>query len=152
MIKRNIILFFILIIISSCGYSPMYKSISNEKYNIIIDKLEGDELINSEISLNLNRYKNSNSNKKFNININTTSEKINIVKDASGKTTSYKIFIVCQIEIKSPTSKKQLIIKNDIIINNSQSGYENLNYEKSLKKNVASLLSNKIILELISFE
>lgn len=152
MIKKNIILFFILLFISSCGYTPIYKNLTENKYNIIIDKLEGDELINSEIFNNLNRYKDTNSNKKFNLNINTKSEKIDLVKDTSGKTSSYQIYITSRVEIKSATAAKELIIKNDFNINNNQAGYENLNYEISLKKNVASSVSQKIIFEFINFE
>jgi len=152
MIKRNIILICILIFVSSCGYTPIYKNVSNNKYNIIIDNLEGDELINSEIFNNLNRYKDINSDKKFNINISTTSEKIDIVKDISGKTSNYLVNIVAQVEIKSSSTIKTLVIKDDYNINNSENAFENLNYESSLKRNIASSFSQKIILQLINFE
>jgi len=152
MIKRNIILICILIFVSSCGYTPIYKNVSNNKYNIIIDNLEGDELINSEIFNNLNRYKDINSDKKFNINISTTSEKIDIVKDISGKTSNYLVNIVAQVEIKSSSTIKTLVIKDDYNINNSENAFENLNYERSLKRNIASSFSEKIILQLINFE
>ena len=151
MIKRNIILICILIFVSSCGYTPIYKNVSNDKYNIIIDNLEGDELINSEIFNNLNRYKDINSDKKFNINISTTSEKIDIVKDISGKTSNYLVNIVAQVEIKSSSTIKTLVIKDDYNINNSENAFENLNYESSLKRNIASSFSQKIILQLINF-
>lgn len=151
MIKRNIILICILIFVSSCGYTPIYKNISNNKYNIIIDNLEGDELINSEIFNNLNRYKDINSDKKFNINISTTSEKIDIVKDISGKASNYLVNIVAQVEIKSSSTIKTLVIKDDYNINNSENAFENLNYESSLKRNIASSFSQKIILQLINF-
>jgi hypothetical protein len=151
MIKRNIILICILIFVSSCGYTPIYKNVSNNKYNIIIDNLEGDELINSEIFNNLNRYKDINSDKKFNINISTTSEKIDIVKDISGKTSNYLVNIVAQVEIKSSSTIKTLVIKDDYNINNSENAFENLNYESSLKRNIASSFSQKIILQLINF-
>jgi len=151
MIKRNIILICILIFVSSCGYTPIYKNVSNNKYNIIIDNLEGDELINSEIFNNLNRYKDINSDKKFNINISTTSEKIDIVKDISGKTSNYLVNIVALVEIKSSSTIKTLVIKDDYNINNSENAFENLNYESSLKRNIASSFSQKIILQLINF-
>ena len=151
MIKRNIILICILIFVSSCGYTPIYKNVSNNKYNIIIDNLEGDELINSEIFNNLNRYKDINSDKKFNINISTTSEKIDVVKDISGKTSNYLVKIVSQVEIKSSSAIKTIVIKDDYNINNSENAFENLNYESSLKRNIASSFSQKIILQLINF-
>ena len=152
MIKRNIILICILIFVSSCGYTPIYKNVSNNKYNIIIDNLEGDELINSEIFNNLNRYKDINSDKKFNINISTTYEKIDVVKDISGKTSNYLVKIFSQVEIKSSSTIKTIVIKDDYNINNSENAFENLNYERSLKRNVASSFSQKIILQLINFE
>lgn len=152
MIKRNIILICILIFVSGCGYTPIYKNVSNNKYNIIIDNLEGDELINSEIFNNLNRYKDINSDKKFNINISTTYEKIDVVKDISGKTSNYLVKIVSQVEIKSSSTIKTIVIKDDYNINNSENAFENLNYERSLKRNIASSFSQKIILQLINFE
>ena len=151
MIKRNIILICILIFVSSCGYTPIYKNVSNNKYNIIIDNLEGDELINSEIFNNLNRYKDINSDKKFNINISTTYEKIDVVKDISGKTSNYLVKIFSQVEIKSSSTIKTIVIKDDYNINNSENAFENLNYESSLKRNIASSFSQKIILQLINF-
>lgn len=152
MVKKNIILFIILTLLSSCGYTPIYKNITNNKLYIEVGNLEGDELINSIIFNNLNRYKNRDSNKKFILDIRTTSEKIVIAKDASGKTSNYQVNIITQIEIKSSLGTKIMIMKDEFKINNNATAFENLNYERSLKRNIASSFSEKIILDLINLE
>ena len=48
--KNKIFYFFILLLITNCGFTPMYDGGKKLDYNIIISSKEGDKLINNLIS------------------------------------------------------------------------------------------------------
>ena len=70
MFKYFIKLLPVLLLMSACGFSPMYSSKNSQLYNIKIINLEGDNKINSIIRLRLNKHKNNNA-ELHNLSINT---------------------------------------------------------------------------------
>ena len=58
MIKKSFIHIFIFILISQCGFSPMYSQNSNFNENIFINSMEfkGDEEINKYLKIYLSKY------------------------------------------------------------------------------------------------
>ena len=55
----NLIILFCLLI--SCGYSPIYKDLSNVNFSIDINEISGNRKINNQIKSKLINYKSSNS-------------------------------------------------------------------------------------------
>ena len=74
----NLILTFLLFI--SCGYSPLYKDLSNVNFSITLNEVSGNRKINNLIKSRLNAYNSNNAEKKYDIDINTkyTKEALNL--------------------------------------------------------------------------
>ena len=72
---KNIFILFVILFITHCGFSPVYKS-NTLNYQINISKIEGDKTINSKIKSEIERISDKNIQKIFNIEIDTKNEKI----------------------------------------------------------------------------
>ena len=73
--KKIFINLIILILLSNCGFTPIYVKNERSSYNIEINNIVGDRLINNLISNQLNISKDKLSENKINLIINTKYEK-----------------------------------------------------------------------------
>ena len=149
MIKKLTLLLSLTIFLYGCGYSPIYNSSTNSKFDLEVINLEGDNFINRSIKSNLNRYSKKDSDKNFKIKINTIFEKKDLSKDATGKISNYQVIIISTFNISSSSSEKTIIIKENFNLQNSQNTFERQKYEKSIRKSFAESAVNKLVLELI---
>jgi len=105
----NLILTFLLFI--SCGYSPLYKDLSNVNFSITLNEVSGNRKINNLIKSRLNAYNSNNAEKKYDIDINTKYTKDIIAKDTTGAATEYKLTINAYFKVNSNNYKKELIFQ-----------------------------------------
>ena len=56
---KKIFILFVILIIPHCGFSPVYQS-NQINYQINIDKIEGDKIINNKIKSEIERISNKN--------------------------------------------------------------------------------------------
>ena len=147
--------FFLLILTTSmllqCGYSPMYSSKNGEIKNISINQINfsGDKTINNYIKTNFSRYQNMNSGKNFDLKIETKFYKETLSKDKTAKTTNYKLSSTAIIEVSSSDKFiKNLVISEEKNMDNMSDKFEEQKYQRNIKNNFASSISNKIIIEL----
>ena len=144
---KKILLIFILIAISGCGFNPIYSQNDNSVINQIykIEK-KGDDFINRKILNNLNITTNNNkSNYLFEIDSNYF--KKGITKDKANNITNYLMQI--DVNIKIINFEKNKIEKNftsNFTYNNQSDKFELLNYEKTIKNDLISKVSNEILL------
>ncbi|MDA9726183.1 hypothetical protein N9U50_04480 [Candidatus Pelagibacter sp.] len=71
---------FLLIFITSCGYTPIYSNLDLENINIKVEKVKGDKNINSLIVQKLSRYQNENTEKVYNVTIDSNYDKLILAK------------------------------------------------------------------------
>ena len=147
--------FFLLILASSmllqCGYSPMYSIKNGEIKNISINQINfsGDKTINNYIKTNFSRYQNVNNGKTFDLKIETKFYKEILSKDKTAKTTDYKLSSTAIIEVSSSGNFiKNLVISEEKNMSNMSDKFEEQKYQRNIKNNFASSISNKIIMEL----
>ena len=88
---------------------------------------------------------------KFDINILSTYEKIIIAKDTAGVATDYKINISLEFIILSENNIK-VTYSDSINIKNNSENFEQIEYEREIKKNFASDVKDKLILYLLSLD
>ena len=145
--KKKIIIFSLILLLANCGFTPVY--LNNSKVNFSIEKVnyKGDRELNNFLKLNLNRYKNVNKDNKIFIEVNTKYEKIVLSKDGTGKTTSYQLIAEVVFLIK-PNNKK-IIVTEKKIMDRINDSFEENRFERSAKQGFASLMSSKLISELI---
>ena len=148
MLKKKIIIFSLILFLTNCGFTPVY--LNNSKVNFSIEQVnfEGDRELNNFLKLNLNRYKNVNNDDKIFIEANTKYEKIVLSKDATGKATSYQL--IAEVEFLIKPNNKKIIVTEKKIMDSIDDNFEENRYERSAKQGFASLMSTKLISELIT--
>tara|TARA_Y100000996_G_scaffold116632_1_gene86755 strand:- start:634 stop:1092 length:459 start_codon:yes stop_codon:yes gene_type:complete len=139
----NYILIFFLFTLSSCDYKPIL-SYKNYKFSINVDKITGDEKVNSIITNNLNNLKGNE--KEFYVTLSSKKEKNIISKDSKGDPSIFELIINVNYNVKL---NGEIIIENNILrkttYNNISDKFELENYEKNMIDNLSRNISDRII-------
>tara|TARA_B100000900_G_scaffold413138_1_gene436429 strand:- start:594 stop:1043 length:450 start_codon:yes stop_codon:yes gene_type:complete len=147
--KNKIFYFFILLLLTNCGFTPMYDGGKKLDYNIIISSKEGDKLINNLISDEILRFSNSDSQNKIIVKINSTYNKIVLTKNSKGSVTDYRIDMVANFEIQDKTKINNIIFKDKQDIRNNSDIFEQKNVEDITKRNFAISAADRFKLALL---
>ncbi len=145
MYKKILIFLFILTGLNSCGFSPIYTDNSNKNFNIQILEKSGDRDSNNFIELNLKNYLNDKNENKFILKIYTEVQKDSIAKDTSGKTTDYELEVISNFQITYKDNVKNVKITESFSYKSIDDKLTELNYEKSIKKNISSIIVQKLL-------
>jgi len=140
-----LIVFFILV---SCGYSPLYKDLSNTNFSIIINKIDGDRTINNLFKSNLVNYNLNDSEENYNIEINTEYLKNIIAKDTTGAATEYKLTINAYFKVNSKDYESEFVFKESFNMKSISDKLEEQDYEENIKSNLVNIIAKKLILKL----
>jgi len=147
MIKKKIIFISLIIFLNSCGFTPVY--LNNTDVNFSIEQIDylGDIELNNFLKKNLNNYKNIESDNKIFIEVNSNYNKIILSKDGAGKATNYQL--VAEIKFLIKPINKVIKITEKIIMDSKADKFEEKRYERTVKQNFASSISQKLRSELI---
>ena len=154
---KKIIIILSFFLLMSCGYEPIYSKKKLEKnYNFSITSIEFEESneINQMLINNLKSFINiKNKLKLLNLKIKSSTNKTTISKNLKGNAERYLIEVRINLIIfENEVLKKEFFFKESFNYN-SQTNKFNLNqYEKNIKENLISKISNDIILELYSLQ
>jgi hypothetical protein len=146
---RNIFILFVILFITHCGFSPVYKS-NTLNYQINISKIEGDKIINSKIKSEIERISDKNIQKIFNIEIYTKYEKIIAAKNSKGSITDYLLIATATFIISNNEKTETIVFQEKQNVKNNSDFVEQRNYENTIKKNFASSFVKKLNLDLLS--
>ena len=149
--EKKIFTFILLIFLSSCGYEAIYSVKNINNYNFSISKLSfiGDREINLKIKQKLNNYTQEIKDINFILIITSTSEKIILAKDAAGDSTNFKIETTVNIDVFNKEKlKSNFIITESFNYDNNSNKFELKNYEKEIKRNLADIITEKLIFKL----
>ena len=147
MIKKNIIVISLIFFLTNCGFSPIYIKNTNTNFSIENVNYQGDRELNNFLKINLNQYKNEKSNKKIFIEAKSGYEKTILTKNSSGDVTNYKLIAKVTFLIKS--TNKKINITEEKIISSMDDKFEETRKERTVKRNFALSISNKLISELV---
>ena len=143
----------ILFLLTSCGYTPIFSNLEKNNIFIEIQNVEGDRTINNLIKNRLLQYqKNINAEKKYKIEILSDYNKLIITKDAAGVITNYRLTADVSFKINYNDSLKTIIIKEKFDIKKGDSLFEEQNYENLIKQDIANLIVQKFIFQLLSIK
>jgi len=139
--------FFLLL---SCGYEPIYsKKKINSNYNFSINSINyiGDnrvnEILKNKLKKNLNKEKKSTD---LNLNLNSRVEKVITSKDKKGNPIKFTIKIIINLEVfESEILKNKTEFAEKFEYDNKSNKFGLQQYEKNIKDNLISKLSNEII-------
>ena len=149
---KNKLTIFLLIFLTSCGYSAVYKNTKSNNLLINVIGIQGDVEMNNLIRNELELYSNPEAEDIFDINLNTTYEKKIISKDSSGKISNYELSTKVIVTVITKEKKETISLIEKFKVENNLDSFEQKNYEDIIKKNFANLIREKLILKLSSFE
>lgn len=148
MTKKNFITLFFLILFSNCDYSPIYLKNQNLDYKINIIETSGDNEINKNIVRDLNKQSKNDSVKEFAIKIDTKFSRNVLSRDAKGTATDLELKATSLFIININSNEQTITIEDKLKYKKLSNNYEQNNYEKTVKKNIASSIARKLILRL----
>ena len=153
--EKKIFTFILLIFLSSCGYEAIYSVKNIKNYDFSISKLSfiGDREINLKIKQKLNNYTQEIKDINFILKITSTSEKIILAKDDAGDSTNFKIKTIVNIDVFNKEKlKSNFIITESFNYDNNSNKFELKNYEKEIKRNLADIITEKLIFKLANIK
>ena len=142
----NLIIIFLLFI--SCGYSPLYKDLSNVNFSITLNEVNGNRTVNNLIKTKLNTYNSNVAEKNYNIDVNTKYIKDIIAKDTTGAATEYKLTVNASFKVSSSNYEKEFLFRESFNMNSISDKLEEQDYEENIQSNLANIITRKLILQL----
>ena len=147
MVYKLFIKLILLVALTSCGYSPIYSSLEDQRLNIEILEYDGDRQINLEIISKLNFHDNEQSD-LIKLSINTYYKKNDLTKSLTGEIEQYQIEAQTTYSIMTKSSKNTFTNTETFIMKNFDDDFEERNYEKKIKSNIANLNYRKLMTKL----
>ena len=141
---KNIAIITLILFLSHCGYSSIYKNQQSLDFQFNIIETRGDYEMNNLIKNEINLYSNKNSLNIYDIKINTDYGKEVLTKNSSGVITDYNLSVISIFSIKLKNKNKNFKFEEDINIKNQTDTFEQNTYEKDIKKNFASSIREKL--------
>ena len=148
MLKKILLPFLFFIILNNCDYSPVYLKGENTKLNINIIEVEGDTEINKVITNEISEIANNSYAKVINIKINTNYIRTTLARNTKGTPTDFELKATSRFEVTNPNKEQNFTIEEKFNYKKMSNSYEQSNYEKTIKKNLASSITRKLILRL----
>ena len=148
MLKKNITILFLILFLVNCGFTPVHLKNDNVNFSIEQVSFTGDRELNNFLKTYLNQYKNEKINNKVFIETESKYRKIILSKDGAGEVTNYQLEAEVIFLIKP--SNKKIKITEKKIMDSMEDKFEEARYERTVKQNFASSISNKLSSELIN--
>ena len=112
--------------------------------------MSGDKEINNYLSKELER-KSKASSEKIEIIINTNFSKRILAKDTKSFATDYELQVIGNFELKKDDKSKTIKITEKFRYKNLNDNYEQKNYEKMIKLNLAKMIISKLNFRINNF-
>ena len=150
--KKILIIYFFTLLLQGCGYVPMYAN--NQIVDFYIEEIEfddGDRDLSTYIKNNLNSYFISKGNQKYKIKTSIDYTKKTLSKNLAGETLEYDLIALIKFTISTEGVTKDLLIKESFKMNNFSDEFEERQYEKTIKQNMARSITSKLLLQISRF-
>ena len=143
--NKPFIFLILFLILSSCGYQPIY---STKNLNFTIGKVEKENTsLNNKFAKSINTLTNKESDKKINIKI-ESDKRIRVKsKDSKGNTLVLELEINLKFTNLDSDDQAQKLLSRKITYNNSDDKFKLKEYENELE----DILITKIIEDLINY-
>ena len=147
---KNIITILTFFLLFNCGFEPIHskKKLENS-YDFTISNITfiGDNLVNLTLKNNLKNYIDIETKSiKYELFINSSSVRIITSKNKKGNPEAFSTEITINVDVhKDGSLKNQITLKENFEYKNKSNKFELKQYEKNIKKNLSSELSEDII-------
>ena len=148
MLKKIFFTILLLNLLNHCEYKPVYSNQNKVNYKIIVTSFNGDKEINNLITSTIKRNNNESSNNILNISFDTKYTKNILAKNAAGTITDYQANVITKFNIQRKDGSENFSINEKFNFKKMTDEYEEKNYERTIKKNLADSISQKLVLRL----
>ena len=147
MIKKIILLSFIIVSLNNCGYTPIYSK-KNLDFEIEIVTSTGEAKVNKILFNKLNIYNdNPNAQKTFKILLDSKTTKSTITKDKKGNPTQFSINLLITMKITDDMNNTvETKFSESSTYDNSNNKFDLRKYEDNLIKNMTEKIFSEMIL------
>ena len=149
---KNLTFFLFFLILTNCGFSPIYYGNQNTDFKIEITNLAGDRDMNNLIKSNLIRYSNEDKLDVIKVKIYSAYNKKSLAKDTTGKTTDYRIETTFSFEAEINGKLKNININETFDYRNIDDTIELIKYEDTVRQNIANTAVQKFISQVMRIE
>tara|TARA_Y100001970_G_scaffold282229_1_gene394624 strand:- start:905 stop:1357 length:453 start_codon:yes stop_codon:yes gene_type:complete len=149
---KTIIWISIILFLTQCGYTALYKNNTNQNIKISSIDMRGDNDMNNLIKTELKNYFYTVTNNEYGLKIETNYQKEVNTKDATGKPLEFRLELITNVNIIFGDENIETVFNESFNIANSSDTFELRKYEDTIKKNFAKSTKDKIILKLISLK
>lgn len=150
--KKFLLIYLLALALHACGYTPMYAN--NQKVDFYIENIEfdnGDKDLANFIKTNLNNYLVVKDSKKFKIKTSIEYVKNSLSKNSAGETEEYELSSYVIFDVESEGKNSEIKIKETFKMNNFSDEFEERQYEKTIKQNMARSITSKLLLQISRF-
>ena len=140
---------FIIIFITSCGYSPIYSNLKNKNINIQVEKINGNKNVNQLIVQKLSRYQNQSSEKVYNVKIDTNYEKLILAKNTAGNATNFRLNLDVKIIATLNGISKELKFNEKFDMKKGDTIFEEEKYENIIINDMTNIIIQRFISQLL---
>ena len=148
MLKKIFFTILLFNLLNHCDYKPVYSDQNKVNYKIVIKSFSGDKDINNQITTNLKKNSKEGSDEIINIVIDTKYTKNVLAKDSAGSITDYRADVATTFVIEKENSSESFSVNEKFNFKKMTDMYEEKNYERTIRKNLANSISQKLILKL----
>ena len=152
MLKKIFFIILSLNLLNHCDYKPVYSKQNNINHKIVVEGFNGDKDINNLIVNDLKRISKESSKSNINISFNTVYTKKILAKNNKGTITDYQSNVETIFLITKKNSTENFVVVEKFNFQKMADKYEEKNYERDIKKNFASSISQKMVLRLAIIE
>ena len=147
MIKKIILLSFLIVFLNNCGYTPIYSKKSQD-FQINTIETSGEVKVNKLLYNKLKVYSdNPIAKKNVNLNINSSSAKTTIAKDKKGNAAQFSIELTIALHISDDLDNTiDRIFSESSTYDNNDNKFDLRKYEDNLIKNMTEKIFAEIIL------
>jgi len=147
MIKKIILLSFLLLFLNNCGYAPVYSK-KDQDFQINTIETSGEVKVNKLLNNKLKVYSNNPIAKKtFNLSINSSSTKTTIAKDKKGNPTQFSIELSIILQITDDLDNTvDRIFSESSTYDNNDNKFDLRKYEDNLIENMTEKMFSEMIL------
>ena len=140
---------FLLIFITSCGYTPIYSNLNNKNINIQVENVNGNKKINKLIVQKLSKYQPENSEKVYNVKINSNYEKLILTKNTAGNATNFRLSINVQFITKINDNMEEFKFTEKFDMKKGDTIFEEEKYENNIINDMTNIIVQRFISQLI---
>ena len=145
--KKFIFIIIVIFSLSSCGYSPVFSNQSEMNFNLMINKINGSNVMNDIVRSQIKKYKSTSVEKTVLINVKTNYSKEILSKNKKGEVTNY--LIKMEIEFENTAVENQIyVFKEEIKTSSMSNKFELKEYENTIINNFVYSQFEKFILKI----